>query len=631
VAAVVGAAGAVAPAAAAPAADMAAPRKGVNGPQEGPVHRARGSLVDRARAGWRKAKTSLRPQPDGDAIVGDAPNLTLGAIARRYWPWLRPLRVPMLIGLALLVVAPVIEVVEIGLFQRVVDYVLVPADLGPLGLLALAYIGLNLASAVVSGVDDYLSTWISQRFAVSLRTDVFRHVLAQPQHVHDERRLGDVLQRLTADVSSVSRFMIDHLSNAASSVVRIAVYVGALFWLSWELTLASLVVVPFFWLISTRFARYVRAVSRERARRGGSMGAIAEEHLANTPLVQAYNRRDDAVEAFRTENDRIAEAELAGSRVRSVFLPIVDLAELGGVLAVVGLGTWALSTDRLTLGGLLAFLTLMAQTYRPVRDLSDLIPSLFSATAGVERVSELLDEPVLEERDGAITLDAPTGRVELDEVSVRYQGAGRDAVSDVSITAQPGEIVAVVGASGAGKTTLLRLLTRGVEPSTGRVLLDGHELRDLTLSSLRNAVTVVLQETLLIDASVADNIAFARPSARRDEIEAAARAADAHEFIEALPQGYDTRVGQRGRALSGGQRQRIAIARALLRDSPVLLLDEPTTGLDPASAARVLAPLRAASQGRTVIVVTHDPVALDVADRVIHLADGRLVAPESAA
>jgi subfamily B ATP-binding cassette protein MsbA len=601
-----------------------------DGPHAGPVRRVRPHRRQRLRAALHRARASLRPAPDAAPLVDAAPTLTLRHIARRYWPWLRPLRLPMLGGALLLAVAPVIEVVEVVLFQRLVDDVLVPADAGPLLGIAVVYVVLNLASAVVSGVDDYLSTWISQRFSVALRTDVFRHVLAQPQHVHDQRRLGDVLSRLTSDVSSVGRFMISHLADGVSSIVRLVAYLVALFWLSWELTLASLVVVPLFWWVSTRFARYVQEVSRERVRRGGSLSAVAEEYVANVPLVQSCGRHEDAVDSFQRQNQGIADAELAASRVRSVFLPVVDLAELVALLAVVGLGTWVLATDRLTLGGLLAFLTLMAQTYRPARDLGELIPGLYSATAGIERVSEILDEPAVAQRDDAVTLTDPHGRIELDGVTVRYPGADRDAVHDVSLAAAPGELVAVVGASGAGKTTLLRLLTRGVEPSAGRVRLDGHDLRDLALASLRASVAVVLQETLVLDASISDNIAYARPDASRAEIETAARAADAHDFICRLPDGYATRVGQRGRSLSGGQRQRVALARALLCDSPVLLLDEPTAGLDQRTAERVLAPLRVASGRRTVIVVTHDPVVLPFADRVIHLDDGVVVPSEAA-
>jgi len=223
-----------------------------------------------------------------------------------------------------------------------------------------------------------------------------------------------------------------------------------------------------------------------------------------------------------------------------------------------------------------------------------------------------------------VDLTEARGLLRLDEVTVRYPGAHRDALQAVSMSAEPGEIVAVLGTSGAGKSTLARLLTRQVEPTGGSIWIDGHEVRDLTIRSVRDAVCVVLQETMLLDASVRDNIAYARPDASAEDVQHAARAADADTFIEALPEGYETRIGQRGRSLSGGQRQRLSLARALLRGSPILVLDEPTTGLDPTTARRILAPLREAARDRTVLLITHDPVAVEFADRTLHLVDGEV-------
>ncbi|HTW18297.1 MAG TPA: ABC transporter ATP-binding protein [Nocardioides sp.] len=577
---------------------------------------------------WSRVSASLRPQADDAPLVDDAPGMTLGQVLRRFLPRLRPMRWWLLLALLMLAAAPAIEIAEIWLFQRLVDDALVPAEWRPLIWLSLVFVGLNLVSAVVSGLDDYLTTWISQKFLLDLRTDLFRHVLSLPLHVHERRRLGDVMSRLTSDVAAVETFMVGHLAGGIDAVVRLLLFAGALLVLQWELALASFVVIPLFWWISTRFASFVRRLSRERRRRSGSLSAVTEEHLANGALVQAYHREDEAAAAYTRQNRAIFEAELAGSRVRALFLPLVDLTELLGTLIVVGMGVWALQTDRLTLGGLLAFLTLLAQCYRPVRDLADLLPSMYAATAGVERVVELLDEEPPRDRPDAVALVDPRGHVRLVGVTVRYPGAPGTALDRLDLEIRPGEIVALTGPSGAGKSTVVRLLTRHLDPDEGRVLVDGRPATDYQVRSLREAVTIVLQETMLLDASVADNIAFARPGATRAEVEAAARAADADEFVRALPQGYDTRVGQRGRSLSGGQRQRLALARALLRDTPVLILDEPTTGLDPESARRVLRPLREAARGRAVLLITHDPVAEAFADRTVRIERGRHVEPD---
>lgn len=571
----------------------------------------------------RRLAAALRAAPEQSALVDVAASLRLTDVARRFWPLLRPLRWWLALGVLLLAAAPAISVAEALLYQRLVDDVLVPAAFEPLLTLAMLYIGLNLLSGLVSGADDYLATYVSQRFLVDLRRDVFAHVLSLPAATHDRRRLGDTLTRLTSDVAAVERFMVSHVSDGLGALVRLVVLVAALLWMQWQLALASLVVAPLFWWIATRFARLTRDVSRERRRRGGSLGSVTEEALANASLVQSYGREDRAVSSYDSHNRAIAGAELAASRIRAVFLPLVDLAELVGVLLVVALGVWALATDKLTLGGLLAFLALLLQCFGPVRTLADLVPALYSASAGVERVVELLDEPAGGDRPGATPLPPGRGAVSVRGVSVTYPEGRRVALPDLSLDVDAGEVIALVGPSGSGKTTVGRLLARQLVADTGVVAVDGHDVAAHTAASVRDAVTVVPQEQLMMDASVHDNLVLGWPDATRAEVRSAARAADAHDFVEGLPSGYDTRIGQRGRSLSGGQRQRLAIARALLRPGRVLVLDEPTTGLDAAAAQRLMAALTGDERDRTIIVLTHDPVVLEHVDRVVSLDPDR--------
>src|SRR5439155_7215661 len=304
---------------------------------------------------------------------------------------------------------------------------------------------------------------------------------------------------------------------------------------------------------------------------------------------------------------------------------LVDLIELLGALVVVGLGTWRLAHGEMSLGALLVFITYLNGLYSPIRGLTRLVNTLYSASAGAERILELLDErPGVRERRAPRRLERAGGELALERVRYCYPEGERNALEDVSFAAHPGETVAVVGASGAGKSTLIKLLLRFYDPSGGRITLDGHDLRELDLASLRSNLAVVLQETAVFDGTVRENIAYGRPDASEEEIVAAAWAADAHEFITYLPDGYDTRVGQRGRLLSGGQRQRLAVARAMVRDAPLLILDEPTTGLDEQSAERLLGPLRQAASGRTTILITHDLLAAREATRIVVLDDGRV-------
>jgi ABC-type multidrug transport system fused ATPase/permease subunit len=316
---------------------------------------------------------------------------------------------------------------------------------------------------------------------------------------------------------------------------------------------------------------------------------------------------------------------MAEARLSALFSPLINLIELAGVLVVIALGTWELSQGRLTIGGLLVFMIYLSQLYTPVRGFSTLLNDYYTAAAGAERVIEFLDQkPLVAEREDALTLNGARGHVEFDSVRFSYPGIERAVLSDVSFEVGPGEVLALVGPSGSGKSTIAKLLLRFYDPDAGIIRLDGHDLRELSLRSLRENVAVLLQETLVFDATIRQNIAYGKPEATEKEITAAARAADAHEFIEALPEGYDTVIGQKGRLLSGGQRQRLAIARAMVRDAPILILDEPTTGLDARSGERVMEPLRRLMEGRATIVISHNLMTVREASSILVLEDGRI-------
>jgi ATP-binding cassette subfamily B protein len=577
-----------------------------------------------------RLKTLLRrllvPVSDGQELVAAAPQVPLREIFRRFWPDARPYRKQIALGSLFLILVPAVETAEIWMFKLVVDQVLVPRELAPLVWIALAYLGLTVLGGILGFADDYLAAWVGERFLLNLRTRAFAHVQGLSLHTLDRRRLGDLLSRLTSDIQAIEAFMLAGIGSGISALARILLFGGALFYLQWQLALASLIVAPLFYVTARRFSRLVKHAAREKRRRSGSLSAVAEESLANAALVQSLNRQDDEVARFHRENERIVEAELASTRIRGLFSPIVDLIELVGAIVVLALGTWALTRGDLSLGGLLVFIAYLTQLYTPIRDLSSLANKVFAASAGAERVIELLEErPGVVDRPDARPLGRAQGLVELDRVGFRYPGAPRDALHDLSLRIEPGEAVAIVGPSGAGKSTLARLLLRFDDPTAGAVRIDGADLRDVTLRSLRENVGLLMQETLLPDVSVREAIAYGRPGATGEEIVVAAHAAGAHDFILELPDGYDTAVGQRGRRLSGGQRQRIAVARALIRDTPILVLDEPTTGLDAEAKAALLGPLRALARGRTTIAISHDPDVVDWADRVIELADGRVL------
>jgi ATP-binding cassette, subfamily B, bacterial len=526
----------------------------------------------------------------------------------------------------LIALVPLVDTAMIWMFKVVVDQVLVPQDFGPFVWIAAAYIGLTLLAGALGFADDYLANWIGERFLLDLRTRFFAHLQGLSLDFFDRRRLGDLISRLTGDIASIEAFVLSGVTDALSYLLRILLFSAALFYLQWDLALVSLLVAPLFWFAAKRFSRAIKVASREKRRRSGSISAVAEESLSNAALVQAYGQEETEVQRFHRENLGSYKAEMASTRLKALYTPLIDLIELSGALLVIGLGTWELSQGHLTLGGLLVFMTFLTQLYSPVRGLSRLVNRIHAASAAAERIIEMLDQqPSVVETSGAVDLGRAQGRLELDHVTFRYPDTERNAVSAVSLAVEPGEVLALVGPSGAGKSTLTKLLLRFYDPHFGRIALDGRDLRKLTLGSVRDNVALLLQETLVFDGTIYENIAYGRWHATREQVEAAAIAADAHQFISELPDGYETEIGQKGRRLSGGQRQRIAIARAMIRDAPVLILDEPTTGVDAESGSRIMGPLRRLIGGRTTIVISHNLVTVRDADRIAVLESGRVV------
>jgi ABC-type multidrug transport system fused ATPase/permease subunit len=564
---------------------------------------------------------------DAEELVAAAPPVSLRQIFRRFWPYTRGGRRWMAVLLALVVIAPVVDAAEIWLFKIVIDDMLVRRDLSLFLPIAVAYAVLMLLSGTLAFADDVTSAWVSERFLLSLRSDVFRHLENLSLGFFERRQLGDVLSRITGDVDAVEAFMLSGVVGVIGEVARLAIYIGLLLVLRWDLTLAALLLAPVFWVTARRFARLIRAASRERLRRSGSISAVTEETLGNIALVQAYNREDWEHARFQRESIGRYHAVMASTRIEALYGPAVDFVELVGGLVVMGLGAWELANGRLSLGGLLVFLALLTRLYSPIRGMSGLGNMFYAASAAAERIIELLDQrPQVVQSPTPRPLARARGGIEFDDVSFGYPDTDRPALSGVSFKAAPGETVALVGASGAGKSTVAKLLLRFYDPAHGAVRLDGTDLRELALTDLRENVAVVLQETLVFHGTVRENVAYGRPTADDAEILAATRAADAHEFVNRLPEGYDTVVGQRGRLLSGGQRQRLAIARAMVRQAPVLILDEPTTGLDAESTRRIMEPIRLLMSGRTTIIISHNLLTVRDADQIVLLDQGRVAA-----
>ena len=545
----------------------------------------------------------------------------------RFWPLTRPFRLRLAACLLFVAVGPAMDAAGIWIFKILVDDVLTPRDFALFPAVAAAYVGIAIVGGMLSFVDDYLCTWVGERFVLNLRTSLFAHLHHMSLGFFERRQLGDLMSRLSSDVNAIEQLVLSGVMQVIAHGVKILIFGGLLFFLNWKLALASLVAAPLFALASRYFSIRIKAASREKRRRTGTISAVAEESLSNAALVQAYDRQVAETHRFHTENLGAFAAQMVATRLRATFGPFIDLLETAAVLLVIGIGIWQLASGAMTIGGLLVFMAYLAQLYGPIRAFGGLANTAYAASAGAERIIEILDEkPSVTDPANPQPVGRVRGAVGVESVTFTYPGAESPSLTDLRFLLAPGQKLAVVGASGAGKTTLTKLLVRFYDPDRGRITLDGVDLRAMALTDLRRNVAVVLQETLVFDGTVRDNILWGRPEARERDVVAAALAADAHEFICGLPDGYDTRIGQRGRMLSGGQRQRLAIARAMIRNAPVLLLDEPTTGLDAGSTERVLAPLRRLMAGRTSLIISHNLLTVTDADRILFLERGRIAA-----
>ncbi|MFI9603367.1 ABC transporter ATP-binding protein [Streptomyces sp. NPDC052043] len=544
----------------------------------------------------------------------------------RFWPLTRGDRRWLALIIGCVIVSALAETASILLFAQLTDHALQAGSLSAFWGPAAAWLGAAALGAFVGYLGNSLAIRTAERFVLRLRAKVFRHVQDLPPHFFQQHRQGDLLARLTGDVEAIEQLVVSGLVGTVSAAFSAVFYATAAFWLRWDLALATFLLAPLFLFTARRFSGRIKKASQDERAADGAITSVVEESLGNIVLTQAYNRRRAEEQRLEREARAWMRASVRGARASEMYAQFVEVVETLCVLAVIGLGAWEISQGRMTLGQLLAFAAFLGYLYPPLRSLGQLGLTLTAATTGAERLNEILDaEPAVTDPARPVAPWPVRGRVTFHEVCFRYPGAEHASLRDVTFAASPGELVLVTGPSGAGKSTLSKLLTRFYDPTTGVICLDGVPLADLPLEFLRENVTLLPQETLVLSGTIRENIEAGRPGASREEIERAAGNAAAHDFIAALPDGYDTHIAPGTAALSGGQLQRIAIARAMLRSAPVLILDEPTAGLDGPAARRVVQPLRRLMAGRTTIMITHDLSLAADADRILVVESGRLV------
>lgn len=570
-----------------------------------------------------------------DAIAGVS---ALGRVARRLRPWARG-QAPILTGAWLAMVGEVmLRLAEPWPLKVLFDHLFHTSKTGWLSerthsvdsaTIVLAGIGgmvvISLLRAACSWAATVGLSLVGNRVLTRCRKDLFDHLLRLPLSYHLSSRRGDLLNRVVGDVGRVQEVAVTALLPLATHVLTLVGMLGVMVWMDVRLGLVALAVVPAFVLVSTTLGRRIRVVAREQRRREGDMASSAGEALGAIRVVQAYGLESFVGSTFDRQNDRSLLQGARSARLSAGLERSVDVIIAVAGAVIVFMGAHRALEGQLSPGDLVVFVSYLRSAFRPVKDAAKFAGRMAKAAASGERILEVLDAvPEVRDRADAIPLTTPITSLEFRDVSFEHL-KGVPTLRNVNFEIARGQRLVLVGASGAGKSTVLNLILRMFDPVGGSVRINGRDARAWTLTSLRACVAVVLQESVLLHASIHDNIACASPGATRGDVERAARLAGAHEFISALPCTYDTIVAERGETLSGGQRQRIAIARAAVRDASVLLLDEPTVGLDQASKTRVLTAIEEMGRDRIVVMIAHDLSDLRDTDVVLLLEAGTVV------
>jgi ATP-binding cassette subfamily B protein len=490
---------------------------------------------------------------------------------------------------------------------------------------ALAVLAIAALGAICSYAEKYLTTSVAQWVTHDLRSRVYWHIQRLSLGFHDLTRTGDLISRVTSDIDAIQSFLASGLLSAFTDALTLAGMVTVMFYLNWRFTLIALSVMPPLAVVVYSYTRRIKKAAREVRTKEGEIASVIEEVLTSIRVVKAFAREDYEQRRLEEESLEGVEIALRARSLKAKLAPLVAMIVAAGTCLVLWYGARMVLLGHLSTGSLVVFIFYLGKMYKPMQDLSKMTDALSKATVGYERVREVLQtDGEVQDLPGAARAARMRGAIEFQNVSFSYDHK-TPVLRDVSFRIEPGQLAAFVGPTGAGKTSITGLIARFYDPEAGRVAIDGYDVRLFTQTSLRQQMSFVLQETILFHGTIWHNITYGRPEATRAQILRAAQLANAHEFIENLPQGYDTVVGERGVTLSGGQRQRIAIARAIIRETPILILDEPSSGLDAASEKQVFEALDGLMEGKTSIVIAHRLATIRRADIIFVVQDGSIV------
>jgi subfamily B ATP-binding cassette protein MsbA len=544
----------------------------------------------------------------------------------RLWSYLAVHRALLVFAVAAILIVSAMSMVPPWLAKHVIDEVIPrPIGAGPrLAGIAGAMMAIHFGRAVLTYANRYTIAWVGQRTVLAIGREMFGRLEHMPLKYFERQESGVTMSRMVNDVNALQQALIGPTVNAAVGIVDMCIYIVILTSLNWKLTLMIAGTVPALIVTTRVISDVLRVRYRKVQAQTAQLNAVLQENVAGVRVARAFARERSEIQRFQQQNRQNQNANMEAVRVQALATPTMQMIAAAGTALVLWYGASQVINHQMTVGELVAFMTYLIAFYQPIAQFSEVNNVASQALAAADRIFGFLDEPIEWEKPGAIELPPISGRVHFEDVGFAYV-ADQPVLRDINLDVRPGEMVALVGHTGSGKTTLANLVARFYDPTDGRITLDGYDLRDVTIRSLRSQMAIVLQETFLFGTTIRANISYGKLDATDAEVERAATLANAHDFIAKLPGGYGFQVAEGGSRLSRGQRQRIALARAILRDPRILILDEATSDVDTETELQIQAALDRVIEGRTVFVIAHRLSTIRNADKIVVLDHGRIL------